>query len=278
MALRPDAARTCAGPLLIQFIDPTPLQAMPAKPVILISGSTDDRGAEFTDYSLSLSMNYPAALVAAGGLPWLLPCQPERGFVAEAVRRANGILLTGGDDIDPKLYTRSLPARVAKTVHCAHPDRDRFELMLIDEVFRQRKPLLCICRGHQILNVALGGTLFADIPQQIPRAMNHSRIDRKDRVVHDVVCEPGSLMAAVAGGNRLGVNSSHHQAVAQVAKPLRVTAVSRDGVVEGLELAPEAAVRHYLLAVQFHPERLFARHAEHLELFRTFVRACRRKR
>ncbi len=150
--------------------------------------------------------------------------------------------------------------------------------MLIEEVLRQRKPLLCICRGHQILNVALGGTLFADISQQIPRAMNHSRTDRKDRVVHDIACEPGSLMA-LAGGDRLGVNSSHHQAVARLAKSLRATAVSRDGVVEGMELAPAARDRlPYLLAVQFHPERLFARHAEHLELFRTFIRACRRKR
>lgn len=252
---------------------------MSAKPVILMSGSTDDRGAEFTDYSLSLSMNYPSALTAAGSLPWLLPCRPERSFVAEAVERADGILLTGGDDVDPKLYVKKLPPKVAKTVHRAHRDRDSFELLLIDEAFRQRKPLLCICRGQQILNVALGGTLFADIPQQLPRAMNHSRTDRKDRVVHDVACEPGSLMAALAGGERLGVNSSHHQAVARVAKSLRATAVSRDGVVEGMELAPAAAGRlPYLLAVQFHPERLFARHAEHLELFKTFVRACRKKR
>jgi putative glutamine amidotransferase len=252
---------------------------MPVKPVILISGSTDDKGAEFTDYSLSLSMNYPLAIKAAGGLPWLLPCHPHRPFVAESMRRADGILLTGGDDVDPKLYTKRLSPKVAKTVHRAHRDRDLFELMLVAEVFQQRKPLLCICRGQQILNVALGGTLFADISQQIPRAMNHSRTDRKDRVVHDVACESGSLMAALAGGARLGVNSSHHQAVARVAKPLRTTAVSRDGVVEGLELAPAAAGRlPYLLAVQFHPERLFARHAEHLELFKTFVRACRRKR
>jgi putative glutamine amidotransferase len=145
--------------------------------------------------------------------------------------------------------------------------------------FLQRKPLLCICRGHQILNVALGGTLIADIPLQIPRALNHSRTDRKDQVVHDVACEPGSLMSSIAGKERLGVNSSHHQAVAGLAKPLRATAVSRDGIIEGLELDPaDRNMLPYLLAVQFHPERLFARHAEHLELFRTFIRACRRKR
>jgi putative glutamine amidotransferase len=249
------------------------------KPLILISGSTDDKGAEFVDYSMSLSMNYPLALTAAGGLSWLLPCQPDRDLVAEAVGRSDGVLLTGGDDVDPKLYTKRLPPEVARTVQRAHADRDSFELMLIEEVLRQRKPLLCICRGHQILNVALGGTLFADIRLQIPRALSHSRTDKKDQVVHEVTCEPGSLMAAIAGKERLGVNSSHHQAVARLAKGLRATAVSRDGIIEGLEPGPaDRGLLPYLLAVQFHPERLFARHAEHLELFKTFIRACRRKR
>ena len=247
--------------------------------MIAMSGCTDDRGAEFVDYSLSLSMNYPLALRAAGGLPWVLPCEPDRDYVAEAVRRVDGVLLTGGGDIDPKRYTRQLPRSVSRTVHRAHPERDSFELMVIDEVLRQRKPLLCICRGHQILNVALGGTLFADITLQIPRALNHSRSDRKDRVVHEVTCAAGSLMARIAGDERLGVNSSHHQAVARLAGCLRATAVSRDGIIEGMELAPEArGLLPYLLAVQFHPERLFARHAEHLELFRTFIGACREKR
>jgi len=248
------------------------------RPSILISGSTDDKGAEFTDYSLSLSMNYPHALAAVGGLPWLLPCEPERNFVAEAVKRCDGVLLTGGDDVDPKLYTRALPSRVAKTVHRAHAARDAFELLLIREVLRQRKPLLCICRGHQILNVALGGTLIADISLQRPHALNHSRTDRKDRVVHEVECAAGSMMRRIAGKVRLGVNSSHHQAVEKVAQALRATAVSNDGIVEGMELAHDAReLLPYLLAVQFHPERLFRQRAEHMELFRSFIRACRPK-
>lgn len=244
-------------------------------PVILISGSTDDRGAEFVDYSLSLSMNYPNALKRAGGLPWLLPCVPEKDFISEAVRRCEGVLLTGGDDVDPKLYTKRLPAGIRKTVHCAHPQRDSFELMLIAEAFRRRKPMLCICRGHQILNVALGGTLTADIKRQLPRALNHSRTDKKNHVVHEVKCEAGSLMARIAGKERFGVNSAHHQAVARLGRDLRATAVSMDGVIEGMELAKGAEGRlPYLLSVQFHPERLFERHPEHLEIFKTFIHAC----
>src|ERR1041385_2911200 len=203
-------------------------------PLVLVSGSTEKKGVEFDDLSLSLSMNYPRAIAAAGGAPWLLPCLTDRSFIAESVRRSDGVVLTGGDDVAPRLYGGAISAALQKTVHAADPQRDLFELMLIDEVFRQRKPLLCICRGHQILNVALGGTLLADIKTQMPQALNHSRSDRKDRIVHEVQVERGSLLAGIAGGTVLGVNSSHHQAVARIAEPLRATAVSRDGVIEAM--------------------------------------------
>ena len=247
------------------------------RPTVLISGCTDRKGVELDDFSSSLSLQYPRALSAAGAMPWLLPCIPEQDWVSDALRRCDGVLLTGGDDVDPKLYTNRLPRGVAKTIHRESSLRDLFEMMLIREAVRQRKPLLGICRGHQILNVALGGTLVADIRLQMPQAINHCRTDRKSQIVHAVECAAGSLMERIAGRTRLGVNSTHHQAVGRIAKPLRATAVSMDGVIEGMELAPDASgLTPYLLAVQFHPERLFTRHAEHLELFRTFVRSCRR--
>jgi putative glutamine amidotransferase len=249
------------------------------KPLILISACTQERGAEFDDFSLSLSMHYPRAVVAAGGLPWVTANHLEPAYIREAVRRAQGVLLTGGEDLDPKRYTGRLPARVARTVHRAHPDRDAFEWQVIGEVLRQRKPLLCICRGHQVLNVALGGTLFADIRLQKPQALDHCRTERKDRVVHQIECVRDSLIARIAGQERLGVNSSHHQAVARMAKPLRATGVTRDGIIESMELAPGAeGLLPFLLSVQFHPERLWARHAEHLELFRVFIQACGQNR
>lgn len=184
-------------------------------------------------------------------------------------------MLTGGDDVHPTLYTTRLPPGIARTVWTVSRDRDLFEVMLIAEAFRQRKPLLAICRGKQILNVALGGSLVVDIRSQVVGALNHQRTDRRDRIVHEVKLASGSILAKIAAKPRLGVNSTHHQAVAKIAKPLCVTAVSIDGVVEGLELRPaERNLLPYLLAVQFHPERLFARHAEHLELFKSFISAC----
>ena len=252
---------------------------MKSRPLVLITPCTERKGAEFSDPSLSLSDRYPRAIVAAGGMPWVLPCWPAENVVAEAVRRCDGVMLTGGDDVQPKLYANDLPRRLERTVSPADAARDLWELLLIREVFRRRKPLLAICRGQQILNVALGGTLIVDIRTQVPRALNHCRLDRKDKIVHKVALTPGSILNKISGTQTLGVNSSHHQAVGRVAGALCVTGASPDGVVEGLELAgPSARLLPWLVAVQFHPERLFDEHDVFLELFRSFTRACELKR
>jgi len=245
-------------------------------PLILISPSTSKRGVEFEDNSVSLSNQYCMAVAAAGGLPWIAPAIPAKPLVAESVARCDGVLLTGGDDVQTKLYAPKLDKKLQKTVSEPEPDRDLFELMLVDEIFRQHKPLFAICRGHQLVNVAFGGTLVVDIASQIPGALDHRRLDRKNDIVHDAELTDGSLLANIARDNKLGVNSSHHQAVADVADPFTVTARSSDGVIEAMELKSGLAgtTLPFFLAVQFHPERLYARHAEHLRLFHTFVRAC----
>jgi putative glutamine amidotransferase len=246
-------------------------------PLILISPNVEKKGDEFGDLSVSLSETYQRAVMGAGGLPLALPALGSRELIAESVRRCDGVLLTGGEDVDPRLYGNGAPRRLRGTVTVT-PDggaRDWRELVLIDEVFRQGKPLLAICRGHQILNVALGGTLLADIAGQRPRAMNHRRMDRRSEIVHTARLTRGSLLAKITGGQRLGVNSTHHQAVARVAAPLKVAAVSSDGIIEGLELRPGAAdMLPFLLSVQFHPERLADRHPEHQAIFQALTRAC----
>jgi putative glutamine amidotransferase len=246
-------------------------------PIVVISPSTRRRGAEFDDFSIDLSNQYLLAIEAAGAIPMVLPCLSDPQMVAEAVRHAHGVLLTGGDDVETTLYRKDLPPELARTVSPPARERDLFELMLIDEVFRQKKPMLAICRGQQMLNVALGGTLIVDIPTQVPGALRHSRGDKKNDIVHEINVQPGSLLAEAVEDTVLGVNSSHHQAVEKTAKPLRATAVSIDGIIEGMELGPESQhLLPYLVAVQFHPERLFARHKKHWDLFRSFTDACRR--
>lgn len=248
-------------------------------PLILISPNTEVKGEEFGDISISVSETYQRAIMEAGGLPLALPGMASRELMAECVSRCDGVLFTGGDDIDPKIYGAKLSPKLRKTVHVEPGERDLREMILVDEVFRQQKPLLGICRGHQVINVALGGTLVVDIGTQVPGALNHRRMDRKSEVVHEARLTEDSMLAKITGKQNLGVNSTHHQAVGRVAKPLQVTAMSADGIVEAMELRPEdAGLLPYLMTTQFHPERLAPRYPEHQEVFNSFIRACVRHR
>src|ERR1017187_8838840 len=165
------------------------ISRMGRPPLILVSPSIEKRGVEFHDLSASLSVRYNNAILQAGGLPVHRPAPPA------PARRTDGVLLTGGDDINPKLSERKLPQKILKTIEQT-PDggaRDVRELVLIEEIFRQRKPVLAICRGHQMLNVAFGGKLIADIGQQLPGALNHRRMDKPLDLVHEAALTPGSL-------------------------------------------------------------------------------------
>ena len=250
---------------------------MTKPPLILISPNIEKKGDEFGDLSISLSETYQQVLMGAGAIPWALPATVSRDLIAECVRRSDGVLLTGGEDVDPRLYVNGLPARLRKTVTVT-PDggeRDLRELLLIDEVFRQRKPLLGVCRGHQVLNVALGGTLIVDIRSQMPQAIVHRRMDRRSEMVHEVQLTGTGLLAKITGRKTLGVNSTHHQAVGRVAPPLQVIARSDDGVVESMQLKPSPVrMLPFLLSVQFHPERLADRYPEHRAIFTAFTQAC----
>jgi putative glutamine amidotransferase len=247
---------------------------MNTAPLILTAPSTEDKGYEFYDYGITLSQPYLDSILMAGGLPLVMPCAPSEKLIAEYVRRADGVMLTGGDDIGPELYTDSLPEKLRKTVGHTDPKRDLQETLLIKETFAQRKPLLAICRGHQLLNVVLGGSLYVDIATQVKTPINHTRLEHKDQPVHAVTMEPDTLLARAFGKLEVEVNSSHHQAVEKPGKPLRVTGRSPDGLVEICELRQEdSGLLPYLLSVQFHPERLVRGHPEFLELFRSFIAA-----
>jgi len=256
---------------------PAKLSRRAEKPLILISPDFQSKGVEFSDASMSLSSRYPMAIAECGGIPVAMAHTDSKEMVAEYVRKADGVLLTGGDDINPDIYGPGLNSGLKSKAVVTEDGgrRDLFELLLVDEVFRQRKPLLAICRGHQILNVALGGTLIVDIPTQKPSRINHRQMERKCEVVHSVRLTRGSLLSKIAKTKMLGVNSTHHQAVGRVAAGLRVVARSPDGVAEGMELKGSGLLP-FLLSVQFHPERLMDRYSEHKGIFEAFIQASAR--
>lgn len=256
----------------------TRFQARPARPVVLVSPDLDPAGSEMADDASSVSEAYQMSLLRAGAVPLALPLTTSAEAIARSVALAHGVLLTGGNDVNWRLYDTRL-APVLRAQVNATPDggrRDLRELLLIAETFRQRKPLLAICRGLQMLNVALGGTLVADLARQRPKTLPHRRMDKRWDIVHEVRLTPDSLLAKITGTRKLGVNSTHHQAVGRVAPGLRVTGTSPDGVIEALEwkAAAGAGAMSFVLAVQFHPERLAGRFGEHQAIFDAFSEAC----
>jgi putative glutamine amidotransferase len=161
----------------------------------------------------------------------------------------SGLVLTGGEDVDPSLYGE---ARHEK-VRSVNPERDNTEAELISEAKARGTPVLAICRGIQILNVALGGTLIQDIPSQVVTKIAHDDDGPRDSRSHEITIESGSRIANALGTDRATVNSFHHQSVKEVAAGMRVTARSPDGIIEGMESTRDD---WWVMAVQWHPEDL----------------------
>jgi putative glutamine amidotransferase len=190
---------------------------------------------------------YTDAIAAAGLIPVVLPPVSPAVAVA-AIEDIAGLVLTGGEDVDPRHFGQAPhPANGAP-----HPARDASELALARRALDQRIPTLAICRGAQIMNVALGGTLVQDIPSQHKGAINHDPRKRTERV-HRVSVDPASRLARVLGATSIVTNSSHHQSIDAVASGLRIVARSEDGIIEGVEATDDD---WWMMGVQWHPEEL----------------------
>jgi putative glutamine amidotransferase len=217
-----------------------------------------------------LNEAYVQAIAAAGLVPVVVP--PLDPALAPAVLDGvAGLVLSGGEDVDPARYGAA-PHSALGAVHAA---RDAWELALVGEARRRGTPTLAICRGIQVLNVALGGTLVQDIPSERPTDLPHDAAARRTERVHAVKLDGDSRLAAalgVAGETRIVANSSHHQSVDRVADGLRVVATAPDGIIEGVESTDD----WWMLAVQWHPEELTRTPEEwDRSLFEAFARAVR---
>ncbi|MBM3887682.1 MAG: gamma-glutamyl-gamma-aminobutyrate hydrolase family protein [Verrucomicrobia bacterium] len=216
-----------------------------------------------------LSKSYTDAILAAGGLPMVLPLTEDEAALAALAARADGLLLSGGGDVAPEFYGGDAGDTAARSISRV---RDAMEIFLVRHFLREgRRPLLGICRGCQVMNVALGGTLVADVPRDSGLGVDHFPPNPYE-VAHEVSLEVGSRLTAITGATTLEVNSSHHQAVQACAPKLRVVARStRDGVIEAIE----ADGSQWVIGVQWHPERLHDRLPHAAALFRALVDAAR---
>lgn len=219
----------------------------------------------------SLRDDYVRAVETAGGLPLVLaPGKPEDApaLAAEYLDRVQALVLSGGADVDPALYGEARHA----TVKRVFPERDAFELALCREALRRDMPTLAICRGHQLLNVATGGTLFQDIASQVEAAVVHDPDQERWERCHDVVLLPGTRLRDILGQERVAVNSFHHQAVKELGQGLVLSARGcDDGVIEGMEM-PD---RKFMIGVQWHPESFWDRPQGFQPLFQALVNAGR---
>jgi putative glutamine amidotransferase len=198
-----------------------------------------------------LNAAYIVALEGAGLIPLASPPLSDPGASHALLERVDGLVLTGGEDVDPRHYGA---ARHPATGN-PHEARDTWELALIDAARDRRLPVLAICRGMQLLNVALGGTLVQDIAAQKPSDLAHAVSAARRRRVHAIHCEPGSRLGTALGAPSLSVNSSHHQAIDRVAPALRVSARAPDGIIEGVETRD---ADWWVVGAQWHPEELVA--------------------
>jgi putative glutamine amidotransferase len=213
-----------------------------------------------------IKREYYEAILVADGIPVLLANTDPPSALDVIVDELHGILLTGGGDLHPQFYNQAPLNEIADPT----TTRDNFEMALISRVLERNLPILAICRGHQMLNVALGGTLSQDLSCLPFKAQPHADPQQTGKIFHDVTIDPESRLFAVIGEEMIQTNSSHHQVVDRLGQGLKAVAFAPDGVIEAIEHTG----REFVIGVQWHPEGIAER--EHSrKLFRSLVENAR---
>lgn len=243
-----------------------------SSPVIVITVGRQNLSTprrQVQDVWTGCDINYVNSILRSGGAPVLLPYLADKEAIAAALAVADGVLLPGGGDVVSLSYGEEPHAKG----HYQNPVRDEMEFEVTRLALEMGLPILAICRGMQVLNVALGGTLIQDVPSEVEGAIKHFSHGLAPVLLHNVDIEEDSLLARVLHTTSLAVNSWHHQAVKELGRGLRVNCRSRDGVMEGIESDEGKPI----LAVQCHPEEIAAIYPQFQPLFDWLVeqaRAC----
>lgn len=218
-------------------------------------------------YRAYVNNDYVESLQKAGAIPVMLPVISNLDDVADQLEGLDGVLLSGGYDVDPALYGESILPQCGYVMR----EVDDFYLAVVKAAVEKKLPLFGICKGVQIINIAFGGTLYQDQPSQIGSCLKHTQAAPRYQGTHEIALEKGSFLAG-ALGETMRVNSFHHQSVKDVAKGFKVTAKAPDGIVEGIEREEGS----FVCAVQFHPEMMAKfDNPDMIRLFKAFADKCR---
>lgn len=235
------------------------------KPIIGISASMlMDREGEFIGYQRSyVNDDYVQSVVRGGGIPLILPMHTSKEILLEQAELIDGLILSGGHDVSPLNWGEE-PHRDIQDVF---PERDDFDMLLIKYMIEKKKPILGICRGEQILNVFHGGTLYQDLSHKEDSYIKHNQKHSPKKPTHTVCIKEDSWLHDILG-EEIRVNSFHHLAIKDLGKGLKVTATSKDGVIEAIEGTGEQLV----IGLQWHPEMLSGTEVKMQEIFNKFMR------
>ncbi len=214
---------------------------MNKKPIIGITPNIEDG-------KLTLDSRYLDAIFLSGGVPIILPRSTKPDVIDKYLESCDGFVFSGGGDLDPAYYGEPPSDKLGRITE----ERDSYELELAKRVLETDKPVLGICRGTQVINVALGGTLYQDIPTEIDGAIDHRQTDTTVPYTHGISVLPGTPLYEIVGGSYAMVNTFHHQAVKVLGDGLEIMARAEDGVIEAL-YSPK---RRFLYLIQWHPERM----------------------
>lgn len=231
-------------------------------------GQNRARGCCDQDMIIATS-DYARSIELSGGIPMILPCTQEVESIKDYVSRVDGILFSGGEDIQPSYYGQAHKKGLGACV----PLRDSFEWLLLKEALKQNKPILGICRGLQLINAYYGGTMFQDLNQLNFTTIEHSCLNLpKYSVCHEVEIYVDTHLYNMIQEGKIGVNTKHHQSIDTLGQGLIVSAKAMDGVIEGIE----DPAREFLVAVQWHPEMMAEKDSVQLNIFSSFVRYCKK--
>ncbi|WP_409291918.1 gamma-glutamyl-gamma-aminobutyrate hydrolase family protein [Peribacillus sp. SCS-37] len=234
------------------------------KPIIGISATTMNISGFDSIY---LHYSYAESIMAAGGIPVVLPSGPA-GLTEGMVELCDGICLSGGEDVDPYYFGAEPHPKLGKVV----PDRDEAELGMIRHARLRGIPIFGICRGIQVLNIALGGTIIQDIESERPKSIKHTQLAPRGSASHSISIDRNSRLFRAAGRDVIRVNSFHHQAIEKIADELVVTASATDGIIEAVESRDFS--KGWMSAVQWHPEDMAKTDEVMNALFAEFVSEC----